>query len=179
MMDPIIADTIRTHAADFDLPVELITAIVCVESGGNSAAQRAEAGYRYVWDCARQRPFRTLLRAEILSAKAPAGFASGTPGMSVDTEWMGQRTSYGPMQVMGAVAREYRFTGWFADLCGSLGIHYGCLHLSRLHRRFYARYGWSGVVEAYNAGSPGSEAGNAYLAKVTRAGCDPRRLDPR
>jgi soluble lytic murein transglycosylase-like protein len=172
-LDPTIADAIRAQAAGFGLPAELVTAIVRVESGGNSAAQRTEPGYRYVWDCKRRQPFRELLRTEILSAKAPAGFPSGTPGMSVDTEWMGQRTSHGPMQIMGAVAREYGFTGWFAELYGPLGIRYGCLHLSRLCRRFFTRHGWGGVVEAYNAGSPGSDAGKAYLAKVIRAGFDP------
>jgi len=59
------------------------------------------------------------------------------------------------MQIMGAVAREYGYRRHFPGLCSDVkaGVYYAVKHLSMLHVRFYSRYGWPGVVAAYNAGS--------------------------
>ena len=74
---------------------------------------------------------------------------------SVATEWWGQRMSWGPMQVMGAVARELGFRRPFGALCDAyIGLQWGCQHLLSLKTRFLSGYGWEGVVAAYNAGSP-------------------------
>lgn len=96
-------------------------------------------------------------------------FVGNVDAMSA-TERNGQQTSWGLMQVMGAVAREYGFTGWFPKLCDpSLGVHYGAQHL----KKFYARYGnWHDTIASYNAGSPvkidGRYRNQAYVDRVLR-----------
>ena len=76
------------------------------------------------------------------------------------TERVGQMCSWGLMQVMGAVAREYGFKGYFPQLCDPVvGLRYGCLHVTK----FRAKYGqWSDVIAAYNAGSPRREPTNPW-----------------
>jgi soluble lytic murein transglycosylase-like protein len=143
---------IEQTAEEFGFHPELIKAIIMTESGNNDAAIRYEPAYRYLWNVAANTPFRTTTSAEIASAHAPADFRSQAG--SIATEWHGQKTSWGAMQIMGAVAREYGFKGYFTLLCGEVGIHYGCRHLSKLSSRFKAKHGMQGVIAAYNAGSP-------------------------
>ena len=90
------------------------------------------------------------------------------------TERQDQMTSWGLMQVMGAVARELGHTGPLSDLLDPpTGLFYGCLHL----RRFRAKYDiWPDVIAAYNAGSPRRVAGQigpyvnqSYVDKVLAA----------
>jgi soluble lytic murein transglycosylase-like protein len=63
-----------------------------------------------------------------------------------------QKTSFGLMQVMGAVFREYGFEGWLSQIVTSpeLQLEFGCKHLSKKIRR----YGKESGIAAYNAGSP-------------------------
>jgi soluble lytic murein transglycosylase-like protein len=171
---PPILDAIHTAAQAHRIPDTLLLGIVMTESGGNPYALRAEPGYRYVWDCAAGAPFRPLERFELQRPAHPSGFTAFS-GMSADTEWWGQRCSWGPMQVMGAVARELGFKGHFPALCGEMGIGYGARHLLALKRRFFDRYGWESVVAAYNAGSPRRDASGilenaGYVAKVRKNG---------
>jgi hypothetical protein len=174
---PVLETAVREKATQFALPERLLRAMVAHESQGNPLAQRYEPGYRWLWDCAKNTPFRKLSNVDITLAKAPPGFSSPIAILSADTEWTGQRTSYGPLQVMGAVAREYGFKGWFGELLGTLGLYYGCLHLDKLRDRHQARHGWPGVCRAYNTGSPEpSAAGDRYIRKIMAAGCDPRTL---
>ena len=80
------------------------------------------------------------------------------------------------MQVMGAVARELGFRGWFPALCTwPAGVDYGTLHLRKLRNRFLAGFGWEGVAASYNAGSPnrldnGKWANQSYVDKIRAAG---------
>lgn len=71
---------------------------------------------------------------------------------SVESEIMLQKTSIGIMQVMGAVFREYGFTGWLSALFGDMNrqLDYGCLHLAKK----ISRYGLPAGIAAYNSGSP-------------------------
>lgn len=144
------------NAADMKgLPVPLVAAMVLVESAALASAWRFEPPYRYYWDVRANKPFRALSETERANERAPSDFFA-MPGISSrDTEWTGQACSWGPMQVMGAVAREYGFRGGFPDLCGwGVGLEYGLMHLTRLRNRFLDKHGWTGVVAAYNAGSP-------------------------
>ncbi len=158
-------------AFNHSLPADLIRAIILVESSGNPCAARFEPTYKYLWDCKNKHPFQRLSPQELNSNKHPSGFTAECG--SRDTEWTGQKTSWGPMQVMGAVAREYGFLGYFPVLCGPLGVEYGAIHLVKLRDRYYARYGWDGVVAAYNAGSPVKKgeqyANQRYVDKVFNA----------
>jgi soluble lytic murein transglycosylase-like protein len=133
---------IQQVAEAHGLPWQGVKAIVYVESSFNPWAYRYEPHYQYL--------VGTNLRV---------------------TEQVGQQTSWGLMQVMGAVAREYGFTGWFPELCQpEVGLEYGCKHF----KRYADRYGnWIEAIAAYNAGSP-RKAGDqyvnqSYVDKVLRA----------
>lgn len=170
-----IHDAVRQASERRQLPVQLLYAICVVESVNDPAAWKVEPPYRYLVDARTGKPFRALTAEESRSETAPADFPVLAGLSSRDTEWWGQQASWGPMQIMGAVAREARFVGHFPELCGTPGIVYGCLHLAALRTRFLARHGWEGVVAAYNAGSPRRRTdatweNQAYVDKVRAAG---------
>ena len=140
-------------AHDHGLPIPIVLGMIEVESGGHPDAQRFEPGYRWLVDVDSHQPFRKLADHEVNSLRAPYDF-DYYEGTTADTEWIGQKTSWGPMQIMGATAREQGFDlPWFSALCSRLGIHYGCLYLRVLRQRF-DKEDWPGIVSAYNQGSP-------------------------
>jgi hypothetical protein len=165
--------SIRILARPLALPEQLLRAIVLVESGCDAYAWNPEPAYRYLWDVVHQLPFRALTDAERASEVPPKDFPYLVGAR--DAEWWGQQASWGPMQVMGGVARELGLTGHFPALCDiHLGIDFGARYLTSLRKRFQSTYGWRGVVAAYNAGSP-RFAGDvfvnqAYVDKVKGAG---------
>lgn len=77
-------------------------------------------------------------------------------------ERSGQKMSWGLMQVMGAVAREYGFKGTFlSELCDPhVGLKYGMIHVQTLFKRYNGH--WPDVIAAYNMGSPRRVDGGAY-----------------
>lgn len=108
----------------------LLAAICMKESGGRRYAQRYEPGYRWLYK--------------------PDVFAKGL-GCTLETEKIGQSTSYGLMQVMGAVFREYDFSGWFGQAFDcETNINCGARHLARFLKRYDAPL----AIACYNAGSP-------------------------
>ena len=138
---------IKAVASRRSLPWELVYAICQVESSLNPSAIRHEPHYRWL---------------------------VGDNETMSPTERQDQMTSWGLMQVMGAVARELGHTGPLSDLLDPpTGLFYGCLHL----RRFRAKYDiWPDVIAAYNAGSPRRVAGQigpyvnqSYVDKVLAA----------
>ena len=138
---------IKSAASRRSLPWELVYAICQVESSLNPSAIRHEPHYRWL---------------------------VGDNETMSPTERHEQMTSWGLMQVMGAVARELGLTGPLSDLLDPpTGLLYGCLHL----RRFRAKYDiWPDVIAAYNAGSPrrvagqiGSYVNQSYVDKVLAA----------
>jgi hypothetical protein len=154
LLSPEILSSIDRFAGP-DLPLDMVRAMAVVESGGNPFAWRTEPKYRYLWNNAANTPFRPLTTAEILSEIAPTDFSVPQElNSSRNTEWWGQQASWGPLQIMGAVAREYGFRGHFPQLCTAEGVKYACLHLKRLRKRFLAVFGWDGVISAYNQGYP-------------------------
>lgn len=120
-----LTDLIRRQALSEGLPWELVQAICQVESSLNPWAMRFEPNYRW--------------------------FVGNVDALSA-TERNGQQISWGVCQIMGAVAREHGFTGWFPKLCDpATGLTYGIKHL----KGFFVRYGnWPDVIASYNAGSP-------------------------
>ena len=112
---------IDQHAGLNKLNPALVAAVIEVESGGNQWAMRYEQHYRYlaVWNTGA--PYKGH----------PLDFPK-PPGVSRNTELIGQKTSYGLMQIMGAVARERGFRGAFlTELCDpKVGLNYGCRHLA-------------------------------------------------
>jgi len=158
-------DLVATFSARYNIPANLLAALIQVESGGDSWAYRAEPTYRWLWDVREGRPYKGAPEA----IPAPRFVAP-------ETELWQQRASWGLMQVMGAVARELGYRGrYLTHLCDpEFGMEYGCRHLQALHARFGVQ-GWEAVAAAYNAGSPRRAASGAwvnaqYIERVRAAG---------
>lgn len=164
----------NTFAKVYALPPRLVLAMIRVESGGDTWAWNPEPHYPYLWNVSKNTPFRPLTAAERSSETPPGDFPTWAGDR--DAEWWGQQASWGCLQVMGAVAREYGFRGHLPGLCDvRVGIEYGCKHLSALVRR-HSDKGMRAVAAAYNAGSVRYIDGTslfvnqAYVDKVARAG---------
>jgi hypothetical protein len=162
MINTILIDRIANEEG---VDPKLVAAFIQTESSGDAFAWRTESAYRYLWDVKNNRPFRKLTPTESASEVAPGDFYS--PIGSRNTEWIGQQASWGPMQVMGAVAREFGYTKHLPELCGEDGIRIGCKLLKRLQSRFDTK---EEVIAAYNAGTPsivnGKFANQDYVNKV-------------
>lgn len=128
-----LVEVVRGTAARHGLDPLMVAAIVQQESAWQPWAIRYEPGYRWLWPSA-DNPYQPK-------------------GVSKDTEAIQQKTSWGLMQVMGAVAREhgYRLPFLGGLLQPAMGLEFGCLHLSWLRRRFPKL---EDLVSAYNAGRP-------------------------
>lgn len=71
---------------------------------------------------------------------------------SRDTEEALQKFSYGPLQIMGAVARERGFQGDLTELRSSVvGLLWATKHLVHLRATYSS---WPDIVSSYNQGSP-------------------------
>ncbi len=147
---------IDAAAAEHQLPRELVTAVVAVESGGNPCAIRYEPEFDKRYNITPGTPF------------IPKGSTRAT-------EEVARATSWGLMQVMGETSRYLGFRRWLPELCvPAVGLYWGCRLLRRLVDRYFLDWGWPGVVAAYNAGSPrrtddGQFVNQAYVGKVLKA----------
>jgi hypothetical protein len=164
-------------AARHRLDADLVQAICLVESEGRRHAWNPEPKYRWFWDVKAKRPFRRVTDAEIASKFPPDDFYApqGWRGKEADAEWWGQQASWGLMQVMGAVAREFGFQE--VDLPrlseASYGLELGCAVLAR--RMKWAHGDVLKAAAAYNAGEGGWLNGQGYAAKVLHAWSDVQR----
>ncbi|WP_111745582.1 lytic transglycosylase domain-containing protein [Salinisphaera orenii] len=162
---------IQSVGSAHDIPPAIVAGVIEIESADQTTATRAEPYYRWCWDCRNGRPY-TATKAQCRQFAAPDDFhapdAAKAGYYSTDaTEWLHQRTSWGLMQIMGAVAREHGLKGPIPGLCDAqTGIEYGCRHLARLRDRFYQSHGWAGVLDAYNDGTPRVERAHDYPDKV-------------
>jgi len=135
-------------ADSFFLPQDLVVAIIRVESGGNPQAMRYEPGY---------------LRHHV--EQNPRRFGE----VSSDTERIGRSMSWGPMLIVGQIARERGFQGtFFTELCDwEVGVEWGCRYLAWLKALHFDQYGWDGVIRAYHTRLPlPTEEGRLYLEKI-------------
>jgi len=140
-----IWQTVQSVAERHGMDPVLVLAIIEQESGYETHAIRHEPGYRWLWPKPSQ-------------VKAPSG-------VSLATEKNQQATSWGLMQVMGAVAREHGCElPFLTALCSSpaLGIEYGVRHLAKLKRRWSFRCDF---ISAYNAGHP-TQSNARYVSEV-------------
>lgn len=135
-------DEIQRAAEKYGLPWLGVKAIVSVESSFRTDAMRFEKGYRW------------LVGGKLSLLEEDA-----------------QKTSWGLMQVMGAVARGYGFQGDLRQLLRpAVGLEYGCRHLAY----YFKKYGnWCDAISSYNQGSPrrtdeGRYQNQAYVDKVLR-----------
>lgn len=117
----------------------LIAAICMAESSGRQDATKFEAHYPY------------LHKEESWAEKF---------GCPLEDEKKGQMTSYGLMQVMGAVMREYGFAESFDKAFDpETNIEYGTRHLAN----FLKKYDTPSAIASYNAGSPRYAAGSTVF----------------
>lgn len=141
-------EIIKRISKRYGIPAGLIRAIIEVESSGNTFAMRYEKNYPYL-----VKPFDKYHWHKA-------------------TEKEGQKTSWGLMQIMGAVARERGFEGrYLSELTKpELGIKYGCKHLKWNYNRYKD---WSDAISAFNQGSnrkyrDGSYQNQGYVDKVLK-----------
>lgn len=142
-MDPVIWSIIESEAHVAGVEALLAAAVAMTESSWDPAATRFEQGWKYFY------------QVEMMA------IVSQSP---VDQERRDQATSWGLMQVMGAVARELGYRGKLADLkmLPEAGAALGCQKLAALLKQWPLE---ADAVAAYNAGTPrriesGPQAGN-------------------
>lgn len=127
-MDAELHNAVKEYAAGF--PVPILLAMIMAESQGNPNYTRLSLNLPHMWNFNLAVPFRTLMEHERGSVSAPDDF----PGS--DNEWLGQKTAWGPLPILGATAREQGYTGLFPALCGPQGIILACSRLNRLRDEY-------------------------------------------
>jgi hypothetical protein len=144
-----IISAIAQGAEKHGLEAGVVYGVCMQESQMDHLAVRYEPHYRWLWKPAEVKP-RIC---------------------SLDTERALQMMSFGLMQVMGAVFREYGFKGWLTNVIASphIQLDYGCMHLARKMKK----YGPERGILAYNSGSPrkneaGEYVNQYYLENVMR-----------
>jgi hypothetical protein len=153
-------------AQQFGVPLPILVGLAMAESSGQWALLRHEPNYRWVWDVKLNKPFRKLTVHEAMASSPPSDFPYYSSLSNAKSEWINQRTSFGPLQVMGAVARELGFIGNLNNLLYKDGIFYGAKHFANLFDRFFDEHNISGVVSAYNCGRPDPSLNQVYVNKV-------------
>lgn len=134
-----IEDIIKRSIEHSVSPI-LITAIIMTESSGVKDSMKYEPGYKWTYH--------------------PREFADNL-GITAETEEMLQKTSWGYMQVMGAVCREYGFTDrLFKILDDDNSIVYGTKLLKKLSEKYDSE---SDIIAAYNAGKATKTEGGLYI----------------
>lgn len=115
-----------------DLDPALVSAIIEQESGWQPWAWNPEPRYRWYWDVKTNTPFRHPTPFELASEYPPDDFPclAGDP----DQEWWAQGSSWGLMQIMGAVARENGCKSpYLTVLCDpETCLMFGLRHLKKL-----------------------------------------------
>jgi len=123
-------DNVNKYAKKYGIDPKVIGAIIHVESACNPYLLRYEPTYRYTY--------------------FPRELAENL-GLTIETMIVCQKTSYGPMQVMYAVALELGFKGLPTELCNfDAGVEFGTKVLFK--KKF--KYGDDPILLAasYNAG---------------------------
>lgn len=155
---------IISTAGAYALRSDVLLAQVNVESSGNPWAWNPEPHYRYLWNVHTRKPFRQLTQAERDGEAAPADF----PCLAgdADQEWWAQQASWGLLQILGAVAREYGYSEPFLTrLCDPvIGLAFGAKYLKAcLH---YEGGDYRRALARYNGGAIPNAAAKAYAVKV-------------
>ena len=116
-----------------------VGAMIMTESGGERLSMRYEPHYKYLYH--------------------PRDFSQKL-GITVETEEVLQKSSFGLTQFMGAVAREFGFNGLLPELFNiEKNIEYGC----RALKKHYQNYGnIHDSIASYNAGSVRKTPGGFY-----------------
>ncbi len=148
MISKEIIDLIKIEAKNKGLRLDLVMAIVQVESGGNTNAMRYEKSFGYY---------------------TKPEFYSKVQMISLETEKALQRFSYGLMQIIGGTARYLGYEGRLIDLClPSNGIMWGCHYLANICDEYLDL---PDQIAVYNAGrvkktDSGKYVNQDYVDKV-------------
>jgi len=168
----------REAARKYGLDPRLICALCEVESSWNPWAVRHETEYKWLYGLS-------------VGDTGHYACASGQSGQklndillkiksSVLTELATQRTSWGLLQIMGAVARERGFKGWLTELCDpAVNLEWGCKHLRWMvdHNNAYGlpdyRITPEDLAAAWNGGTrvvvDGKYKNQSYVDRVKAA----------
>lgn len=128
-----LTEIVKSKAALIGVDANLAVAIMTKESSG--AWPRGSSRFEPKWSY--------FFNPEVFCARLDC---------SLDTEKNHQATSWGPMHVMGSVARELGFTDPLPLLFQpDIGSEYGCKKLKTLVDKYVNE---PSAIAAYNAGSP-------------------------
>ena len=138
--------TLARDAADhFGISPALVCAIVEQESSWDPWATRFEPRYRWLY------PFGGIIKSPCRTSNE----------MEIEC----QKTSWGLMQVMGAVAREYGYPDYlWLLLHPEVGLSWGCRHFAAQLDRYDDDI--EKAVSAYNAGHATSKNYDTYTSRV-------------
>lgn len=141
---------IDKYTKQFNLNYSHVCGIVKTESNFDPFAYRYETNYSYL--------FKVSTFAQKLN-------------ITENSEKILQKSSYGLMQIMGAVARERGFEGQLLQLVDpDINIYYGCKHLKWYSDNY--KYKDTDLISAYNQGKVryrNSEYANQdYVNKVLK-----------
>ncbi len=161
LLSPEIAQIVIKKATDYKIEPCLVAAVTFTESSGISNVSKIEPGWKYFTTISGVPCKENEVRGEDPNDEIAAA-----------REVSDQRTSWGLMQVMGAVARQYGYRGDLRDLfIPETGLDYGCRHL----KNFLKRYDIIDSISAYNAGGGGICSNPEYVSKVVGYLCQFRR----
>lgn len=159
-----LKDHISRMSDHYGIPSQLVFALAEATTHTDMSTMIFEPTHRWLWDCYNEKPFRNLDDDEVLACIAPEDF-SGCHMTLPDTEFMGQKTAWGPFALMGSYAREAGMKLSFLTLCTDekMTVHYALVHLQKLRDKYHAKHGWGGVTAAFNTGRPRKDEDGKYL----------------
>jgi soluble lytic murein transglycosylase-like protein len=127
-------------AIAYKLDFNLVCAIIEQETAGNAWLTRFEPAWQYF-----ERPIQYALANRISEA----------------TERMMQAMSWGPMQLMGSVAREMGFGAELTRLSApEYAMVYSCKKLALIQAKYLVE---DDVIASWNAGSPRKNSDGTYI----------------
>ena len=131
--------TIEKYAKKHGLSSAIVYGICKQESSLNPLAVRYEPNYKWLFNPEEVKP----------------------KFCSLQTEETLQKFSFGLMQVMGAVYREYGLKGWLTTVVNNidLQLEYGCLYLAQKIKK----HGLNEGILSYNSGSPRKNQSGEYI----------------
>ena len=154
-----VAAAIVAASTRFGVEAAFLAAIVMQESSGDTWAMRYEPAYNYLWDVEANKPFRGVMNPQTFPAP---------DGVSSQTEWMSQKTSFGCCQILGAVARELCYPNkYLTSLCDpDVGVEYGARLIARI---MTSHKDPAEIASVYNSGHvAGDLANDPYVTSVAK-----------
>lgn len=139
-MPKMIKQLINKYATEYKIEPSIVYGICMQESNLDTSACRYEPNYKWLYKPSEVKPKNS----------------------SLITEEIFQKISWGAAQIMGAVLREYGYTGWLPEIILKKDeqIMYCVKHLSVLKKRYPTN---NDYISAYNAGNPRKTPSGKYV----------------